>query len=67
MAGLSEFDAFSFLAYDHVFANAQTGNVVLFAVFASAGDWSHAARYSRKTLRQKRAYDRRLAHNRRLG
>ena len=38
-------DAFSFLAYDHVFANAQTGNVVLFAVFASAGDWSHAARY----------------------
>jgi len=38
-------DAFSFLACDHVFANAQTGNVVLFAVFASAGDWSHAARY----------------------
>lgn len=38
-------DAFSFLAHDHVFANAQTGNVVLFSVYASGGDWSHAARY----------------------
>jgi Protein of unknown function (DUF1275) len=35
-------DAFSYLARGHVFANAQTGNVVLFAVRAAAGDWTSA-------------------------
>jgi uncharacterized membrane protein YoaK (UPF0700 family) len=35
-------DAYSYLAYDHVFANAQTGNVVLFGVRAAAGNWTPA-------------------------
>ena len=38
-------DAFSYLAHGHVFANAQTGNVVLFSVYASGGEWSQAARH----------------------
>ena len=37
-------DAFSYIA-QHVFANAQTGNVVFFAVYASGGDWSRALRH----------------------
>lgn len=39
-------DAYSYLACGHVFANAQTGNVVLFGVRAAGGDWTSA----RKTL-----------------
>jgi uncharacterized membrane protein YoaK (UPF0700 family) len=35
-------DAYSYLARGHVFANAQTGNVVLFGVRAAAGDWTAA-------------------------
>jgi uncharacterized membrane protein YoaK (UPF0700 family) len=35
-------DAYSYLARGHVFANAQTGNVVLFAVRAAAGNWTSA-------------------------
>ena len=35
-------DAYSYLARGHVFANAQTGNVVLFGVRAAAGDWASA-------------------------
>ncbi len=35
-------DAYSYLARGHVFANAQTGNVVLFGVRASAGNWASA-------------------------
>jgi uncharacterized membrane protein YoaK (UPF0700 family) len=35
-------DAYSYLARGHVFANAQTGNVVLFGVRAAAGDWTSA-------------------------
>jgi len=38
-------DAFSYIAHGHVFANAQTGNVVFFAVFASAGRWAQAWRH----------------------
>ena len=38
-------DAYAFLAHGHVFANAQTGNVVLFAVSAAQADWAHAARH----------------------
>ncbi len=38
-------DAYSFLAHDHVFANAQTGNVVFLAVYVSARDWSGALRH----------------------
>jgi uncharacterized membrane protein YoaK (UPF0700 family) len=38
-------DAYSYLAHGHVFANAQTGNVVLFSVFASGGQWAQAARH----------------------
>lgn len=35
-------DAYSYLARGHVFANAQTGNVVLFGVRAVGGDWTTA-------------------------
>jgi uncharacterized membrane protein YoaK (UPF0700 family) len=38
-------DAYSYLAHGHVFANAQTGNVVFFSVFASGGHWAQAARH----------------------
>jgi len=37
-------DAYSYLARGHVFANSQTGNIVLFAVRAAAGDWRSAGR-----------------------
>jgi uncharacterized membrane protein YoaK (UPF0700 family) len=35
-------DAYSYLARGHVFANAQTGNVVLFGVRVAAGNWTSA-------------------------
>jgi uncharacterized membrane protein YoaK (UPF0700 family) len=35
-------DAYTFVGHGGVFANAQTGNVVLFAVFASDGHWHDA-------------------------
>ena len=35
-------DAYSYLARGHVFANAQTGNVVLFGAHAAAGNWTSA-------------------------
>jgi uncharacterized membrane protein YoaK (UPF0700 family) len=38
-------DAYSYLAHGHVFANAQTVNVVFFSVFASGGQWAQAARH----------------------
>jgi uncharacterized membrane protein YoaK (UPF0700 family) len=37
-------DAYSYLARGRVFANAQTGNIVLFAVYGSEGDWQAAER-----------------------
>src|SRR5580704_11812004 len=37
-------DAYSYLARGGVFANAQTGNVVLFGVRAAAGNWTSACR-----------------------
>jgi len=38
-------DAYSYLAHSGVFANAQTGNVVLLGVYASGGNWQAAARH----------------------
>ena len=38
-------DAYSYLAHGHVFANAQTGNVILFSVYASDSKWGKAARH----------------------
>jgi uncharacterized membrane protein YoaK (UPF0700 family) len=38
-------DAYSYIAHGHVFANAQTGNVIFFAVYASDRQWRHAARH----------------------
>jgi uncharacterized membrane protein YoaK (UPF0700 family) len=43
-------DTYSYLARGHVFANAQTGNVVLFGVRAAAGDWTSAWKSSRPSL-----------------
>jgi uncharacterized membrane protein YoaK (UPF0700 family) len=38
-------DAYSYLQRDHVFANAQTGNILLFGVNLSEGNFSKALRY----------------------
>src|SRR5580658_11208123 len=38
-------DAYSYLAHGHVFANAQTGNVIFFSVYATKGEWAKAARH----------------------
>ena len=38
-------DAYAYLAHDHVFANAQTGNVVLLGVHAAVGDWTQAIKH----------------------
>jgi uncharacterized membrane protein YoaK (UPF0700 family) len=38
-------DAFTYIAHGGVFANAQTGNVVLLGVFAASGDWVGAVRH----------------------
>ncbi len=38
-------DAFSYIAHGHVFANAQTGNFVFFAVYTSGGQWAQAGRH----------------------
>lgn len=37
-------DAYSFLAHGQVFSNTQTGNFVLFSLYASQGLWSQALR-----------------------
>lgn len=37
-------DAYTFLAHGGVFANAQSGNVILFGIAAGQGDWSAALR-----------------------
>lgn len=39
-------DAYSYLCRGEVFANAQTGNMLLFGVHLSAGEWSLALRYA---------------------
>ena len=33
-------DCYSYLVRDHVFANAQTGNMLLFGVNLASGDWA---------------------------
>jgi uncharacterized membrane protein YoaK (UPF0700 family) len=38
-------DAFTYVAHGGVFANAQTGNVVLLGVFAAQGEWAAALRH----------------------
>ena len=38
-------DAYSYIYRDHVFANAQTGNILLFGVNLSEGNFSEALRY----------------------
>ena len=38
-------DAYAFIAHGHVFANAQTGNVVFFAMYAAEDKWSDAFRH----------------------
>ena len=38
-------DAYSYNCRDHVFANAQTGNMLLFGVNAAGGDFAEAMKY----------------------
>ena len=40
-------DAYSYLCRGEVFANAQTGNILLFGVNLSMGHWSKALQYVR--------------------
>ena len=38
-------DAYTYLCRGKVFANAQTGNIVLFSAYLFDGDWTHSRRY----------------------
>lgn len=38
-------DAYSYMCRDHVFANAQTGNMLLLGIHISQGDWVQVPRY----------------------
>ena len=38
-------DAFTWLDYDGVFSNAQTGNAILLGVYAASGQWTQALRH----------------------
>lgn len=38
-------DAYTYLCRGKVFANAQTGNIVLFSAYLFEGDWVHSRRY----------------------
>ena len=38
-------DAYTYLCRGKVFANAQTGNIVLFSAYFFDGDWTHSRRY----------------------
>ena len=38
-------DVYSYVGRDHVFANAQTGNIVLCSAYLFDGQWRHSARY----------------------
>jgi uncharacterized membrane protein YoaK (UPF0700 family) len=44
-AGGGLLDSFTWVAHGHVFANAQTGNIILFGVFAAQDDWPQALRH----------------------
>ena len=44
-AGGGFLDSFSWVAHGHVFTNAQTGNIILFGVFAAKDDWQQALRH----------------------
>ena len=37
-------DAYTYLCRGKVFANAQTGNIVLFSAYLFDGDWTHSRR-----------------------
>lgn len=39
-------DCYSYLVRDHVFANAQTGNMLLFGVNLASGDWAQCVHYA---------------------
>lgn len=38
-------DAYTYLCRGKVFANAQTGNIILFSTYLFEGDWAHSRRY----------------------
>ena len=38
-------DAYSYICRDEVFANAQTGNMLLLGVYLAQGEWAEALRY----------------------
>jgi uncharacterized membrane protein YoaK (UPF0700 family) len=44
-AGGGFLDSFTWVAHGRVFVNAQTGNIILFGVFAAQDDWSQAFRH----------------------
>lgn len=44
-AGGGFMDAYSYMERGHVFANAQTGNILLFGVHMSQGEWKQAMHY----------------------
>jgi uncharacterized membrane protein YoaK (UPF0700 family) len=44
-AGGGFLDSYAWVAHGHVFTNAQTGNIILFGVFAAQEEWRQALRY----------------------
>ena len=50
IAGGGFLDSYAWVAHGHVFTNAISGNIVLFGVFAAAGQWSQALRHVPPTL-----------------
>jgi uncharacterized membrane protein YoaK (UPF0700 family) len=44
-AGGGFLDSYAWVAHGRVFTNAQTGNIILFVVFAAQGEWRQALRY----------------------
>jgi uncharacterized membrane protein YoaK (UPF0700 family) len=58
-AGGSLLDSFTWVAHGHVFASAQTGNIILFGVFAAQDDWRQALRHVPPMLAFSPAFSRR--------
>ncbi len=44
-AGGGFLDSYAWVAHGHVFTNAQTGNIILFGVFAAQDEWRQALRH----------------------
>ena len=51
-------DAYTYLCRGKVFANAQTGNIVLFSAYLFDGEWGHCVRYLIPVIPSKKIFQR---------